>query len=168
MTDVYLIRHGIAAERGTDENDDQRPLTKEGDRKTRQVATRLKQLELQFDQILTSPLIRARQTADILKAVGLSSKLEEFPALAPGGNIDDWMTWYKNWLPTGGKSLALVGHQPDLGNWAELLIWGQTKESLIIKKAGIIGITLSTTSLGNGQLFWLTPPKFLLTGRGEN
>ncbi|HBW57031.1 MAG TPA: phosphohistidine phosphatase SixA [Oscillatoriales bacterium UBA8482] len=163
MTDLYLIRHGIAAERGTYENDDQRPLTPEGDRKTHQIATRLKQLNLQFDHILTSPLIRARQTADILKTVGLSSQVEECAALAPDGNIQDWITWYQTWQSTGGKSLALVGHQPDLGHWAELLIWGQPKGALIVKKAGIIGITLPPTSvIGNSQLFWLTPPRFLL------
>ncbi len=164
MTDLYLIRHGIAAERGTYENDDERPLTKEGDRKTRQVASCLKKLELQFDLILTSPLTRARQTADILKAAGLSSQRSELAALAPDGHIQDWIIWYNTWSSTEGKSLALVGHQPDLGNWAELLIWGTVKESLIVKKAGIIGITLPATDspLGNSQLFWLTPPKFLL------
>ena len=164
MTNLYLIRHGIAAERGTYQNDDQRPLTQEGDRKTRQVANRLKQLNLQFDQILTSPLIRARQTADILKAVGLSPNLEEFAPLAPDGKIEDWISWYKTWQLTGGKSLALVGHEPDLGYWAELLIWGQPKASLIVKKAGIMGINLPVTNpIGNSQLFWLTPPKFLLS-----
>lgn len=164
MTDLYLIRHGIAAEHGTYQNDDERPLTQEGDRKTRKVASRLKELELELGIILTSPLIRARQTAEILKAAGLSQQLEECAALAPDGNIHDWITEYKTWISTASKPLALVGHQPDLGNWAELLIWGQAKEALILKKAGIIGITLPLkgSPLANSQLFWLTPPKFLL------
>lgn len=165
MNDLYLIRHGLAGERGTYENDDERPLTKEGQSKTRKVAIRLKELELQFDRILTSPLIRARQTAEILKSVGLSNQLEECKALAPDGDINDWLTSYNSWISTASKPLALVGHQPDLGNWAELLIWGQSKEVLILKKAGIIGITLPSTGspLANSQLFWLTPPKFLLS-----
>ncbi len=164
MTDLYLIRHGIAAEHGTYENDDERPLTKEGDRKTRKVASRLKALELEFDVILTSPLIRARQTAEILKAAGLSQQLEDCAALAPDGNLNDWVSWYNNWKTTPAKALALVGHQPDLGNWAELLLWGQSRQSLIVKKAGVIGITLPSTGspIGQSQLFWLTPPKFLL------
>ncbi|CAD5927580.1 putative protein sll0400 [Planktothrix tepida] len=165
MTDLYLIRHGIAAEHGTYQNDDERPLTQEGDRKTRKVASRLKELELEFDIILTSPLIRARQTAEILKAAGLSQQLEECAALAPGGNLHDWVSWYNNWKTTSAKAFALVGHQPDLGHWAELLLWGNFQESLIVKKAGVIGITLPSTGspIGQSQLFWLTSPKFLLS-----
>lgn len=165
MNNLYLIRHGIAAERGTYENDDERPLTKEGDRKTRQVARRLKELNLQFDLIFSSPLVRARQTAEILLSEGLSSQIEPCLAIAPDGNLNDWLTEYTNtWSKQEGKHLALVGHQPDLGNWAELLLWGNAKEALIVKKAGVIGITLPTTGspVGNSQLFWLSPPKFLL------
>lgn len=166
MNNLYLIRHGIAAERGTYQNDDERPLTKEGDRKTRQVARRLKELNLQFDLIFSSPLVRAHETASILLSEGLSSQIEECSALAPDGNLDDWLAEYnKTWSQTEDKNLALVGHQPDLGNWAELLLWGNAKEALIVKKAGVIGITLPATGspLGNSQLFWLTPPKFLLS-----
>lgn len=166
MNNLYLIRHGIAAERGTYQNDDQRPLTKEGDRKTRKVARRLKDLNLQFDIIFSSPLVRAHQTADILLSFGLSSTIEDCSALAPDGNLNDWLTQqYKTWSQLDGKNLALVGHQPDLGNWAELLLWGNSKDALIVKKAGVIGITLPATGspLGNSQLFWLTPPKFLLS-----
>ncbi|MFM6189501.1 MAG: phosphohistidine phosphatase SixA [Planktothrix sp.] len=164
MTDLYLIRHGIAAEHGTYQNDDERPLTKEGDRKTRKVADRLKELELEFDVILTSPLIRARQTAEILKAAGLSQQLEECAALAPSGNIHDWVNWYNHWKTKPSKALALVGHQPDLGHWAELLLWGEYRDCLIVKKAGVIGISLSSegSPIGQSQLFWLTPPKFLI------
>lgn len=164
MTDLYLIRHGIAAEQGTDQTDDQRPLTKEGDRKTRKVADRLRELELEFDVILTSPLIRARQTAEILKAAGLSQQLEECAALAPSGNIHDWVNWYNHWKTKPSKALALVGHQPDLGHWAELLLWGEYRDCLIVKKAGVIGISLSSEAspIGQSQLFWLTPPKFLI------
>lgn len=165
MKNLYLIRHGIAAERGTYQNDDERPLTKEGDRKTRQVARRLKELNLQFDVIFSSPLVRARQTAEILLSENLSSTLQDCSALAPEGNLNDWLTEYnRNLSQQSSQQIALVGHQPDLGNWAELLLWGNAKEAFIVKKAGIIGITLPATGspLANSQLFWLTPPKFLL------
>lgn len=164
MTHLYLIRHGIAADRELYEIDEERPLTQEGDRKTRKVAKKLRSLNLKFDIVLSSPLVRARQTADILISVGLSDRTEEFPPLAPEGEINFWLDWYKNWSQTGGESLALVGHQPDLGNWAEMLVWGDVRGALIVKKAGIIGITLPDTGslVGNSQLLWLTPPKFLL------
>ncbi len=165
MTHLYLIRHGIAADRELYEIDEERPLTKEGDRKTRKVAKKLLELNLKFDLVLSSPLLRARQTAEILKSVGLTDQVEEFPPLAPEGEINFWLDWYENWSQTGGKSLALVGHEPDLGYWAEVLIWGNVRGSLIVKKAGVIGITLPETDslVGNSQLLWLTPPKFLLS-----
>lgn len=65
--ELYLIRHGIAAERGTYPKDEERPLTEKGRAKTQKVAQRLYALGLRFDFILTSPLVRARQTAEILK-----------------------------------------------------------------------------------------------------
>ncbi|KKD37993.1 MAG: phosphohistidine phosphatase SixA [Limnoraphis robusta] len=165
MTHLYLIRHGIAAERELYETDEERPLTKEGDRKTRKVAEKLLELNLKFDIVLSSPLLRACQTADILKSVGLTDRVEEFPPLAPEGEINFWLDWYRNWSQTLGESLALVGHEPDLGNWAEVLIWGDVRGGLIVKKAGVIGISLPETGslVGNSQLFWLSPPKFLLS-----
>ncbi|MBE9183801.1 phosphohistidine phosphatase SixA [Microcoleus sp. LEGE 07076] len=161
---LYLFRHGIAAEPEEYETDSERPLTKQGDRKTRKIAQRLYDLEIQFDLILASPLLRAQQTAQILLSVGLSAKITESAALAPSGDIGDWLKWYKQWQETGSRSLVLVGHQPDLGNWAETLLWGRSQDALILKKAGIIGLILPETGspVGRSQMFWLTGPKFLL------
>lgn len=164
MANLYLIRHGIAAERDRYEQDSDRPLTPIGDRKTRQVAQKLYQLGITFDWLLSSPLVRARQTAEILSDQGLSSRVEEFSALSPEGNIQDWLDWYQQTHPADHQNIALVGHQPDLGHWAEMLVWGETREKLIVKKAGVIGIALPESSpiLGNSELFWLSRPKFLL------
>jgi len=161
---LYLVRHGIAAEPEAYDTDSERPLTKEGDRKTRKIAQRLYDLEIQFDLMLSSPLLRATQTAQILLSAGLSSKIEESAALAPSGDIGDWLRWYKQWQETGSRSLALVGHQPDLGNWAETLLWGRSQDALILKKAGAIGLILPETGspVGRSQMFCLLSPKFLL------
>ncbi|MEG4571563.1 phosphohistidine phosphatase SixA [Microcoleus sp. N3A4] len=162
---LYLIRHGIAAAPEEYDTDSERPLTKEGASKTRKVAQRLYELEIQFDLILTSPLLRAAQTAQILQTVGLSSQIEESPALAPSGDIQNWLEWYQQWPARGSRSLAVVGHQPDLGRWAETLLWGTTQDALILKKAGTIGLILPETGspVGRSQMFWLTGPKFLLS-----
>lgn len=180
--ELYLIRHGIAADRKNYGNDEERPLTDKGRRKTKKVAYQLHKLGKQFDLILTSPLVRARQTAEILQAAGLSSQIEESPWLAPDGNIYSWLGWLEKWrYDNGGSShippynrgdgqraafmqLALVGHQPDLGNWAEILVWGNAKEKLVLKKAGVIGLMLPEigTPLGKSQLFLLAAPKWLL------
>lgn len=162
---LYLIRHGIAAAPEEYDTDSERPLTKEGASKTRKIAQRLYQLEIQFDLILTSPLLRAQQTAQILQTVGLSSQIEESATLAPSGDIGKWLDWYKQWQEIGSPSLALVGHQPNLGNWAETLLWARSQDALILKKAGTIGLILPETGspVGRSQMFWLTPPKFLLS-----
>lgn len=163
-TDLYLIRHGLAGEHGTYADDEQRPLTEEGQQKTRQVAKRLQGLGLKFDQILTSPLVRARQTAEILRDVGLGKDLEPSRLLAPEGRLQDWVSWYGQWKASGGTCLALVGHEPNLSTWAEQLVWGEIRHHLVLKKAGVIGLQLPDRGslIGMGELFWLTPPRLLL------
>lgn len=165
MIELYLIRHGIAAERNDYTNDEIRPLTDKGRQKTQQVAQRLDEIGLRFDIILTSPLVRAHQTAEILLNASLSNQMEEFASLAPEGDIKDLINWIsKSRYNRQGSSIALVGHQPDLGNWAETLIWGSANDKLILKKAGIIGLTLpnTETSIGNSEIFLLLSPKWLL------
>jgi phosphohistidine phosphatase len=163
--EVYLIRHGIAAERGTYDRDELRPLTDKGRKKTTEVAKKLHSIGLRFDSILTSPLVRAYQTAEILVQVGLGQHLEKFAPLAPDGNIQDWLSWQAQWERTHQNSkIVLVGHQPDLGNWAELLVWGSVKEKLVVKKAGVIGLQVpeGVTPVGQSELFLLASPKWLI------
>jgi phosphohistidine phosphatase len=162
--ELYLIRHGLAGEHGSYANDAERPLTPEGRQKTRQVAKRLLALDLRFPLILTSPLVRARQTADILLEVGLSQHLEEVSYLSPGGDINAWDDWMQSWEKPEKACLAMVGHEPDLSEWAEKLLWGKPCGALTLKKAGVIGLTLPLegSPFGNSCLFWLTPPRFLL------
>lgn len=159
--EVYLIRHGIAAERGTYADDDARPLVTKGIEKTTQVARRLVELGVNFDVILTSPLVRAQQTAKILLTEKLSDRLEEFDPLAPGGDLNAWLNWYDH---SDAQKVALVGHQPDLGNWTEMLVWGTIKEQIVVKKAGVIGINVPSRDklVGNCQLFLLTAPKWFI------
>jgi phosphohistidine phosphatase len=193
ITELYLIRHGIAGEADSQVNDAERQLTAKGHQKTKVVALRLYEIGVRFDLILTSPLVRSRQTADILYSVGLSSRIEESPYLAPGGDFSAWLSWLEKWRDTPTESLgeltsqrlryphdlklskkgnesqraliqlALVGHQPDLGNWAEILLWGDAKQKIILKKAGVIGLTIpaTTTPVAQSQLFLLTSPKRL-------
>jgi phosphohistidine phosphatase len=164
QTTLYLVRHGLAGEHGSYANDYERPLTEEGQQKTRQVARRLAVLNIEFDLILTSPLVRARQTAEILMDAGLGKQLEEFSPLAPGGKLEDWVKWLPSWKPGKTGCLALVGHEPGLSTWAETLVWGEAKGAIELKKAGVIGLLLPKTGspVGHSQLFWLTPPRFLL------
>ncbi|WP_088893481.1 phosphohistidine phosphatase SixA [Leptolyngbya ohadii] len=166
--ELYIVRHGLAGEHGSYANDNERPLTEEGVRKTRKVAKQLKEFGLKFDLIQTSPLVRAKQTAEILQAIGLGKSLEEFAELAPGGNFEQWINWLQGWGASQearkGNCLAIVGHEPDLSDWAQRLVWGEARQQIVLKKAGVIGIQLPTegSPIGRSELFWLTPPKFLI------
>lgn len=161
---LYLIRHAIAEDSDQYSYDSDRPLTSKGQKRTQQIARRLRTLDLTFDLIQSSPLVRAYQTAEILKSEGLSHNLEKSTNLAPLGDLNQWLAWLENWRQSGGAFLALVGHQPDLGDWAECLVWGETRQTLVLKKAGIIGLTLPASGppVNNSLLFWLTSPKLLL------
>ncbi len=178
ITEVYFIRHGIAEVRTEEKNDEARSLTRKGVAKTQSIAQRLGDLGLQFDTLLTSPWVRAQQTAEILQAAGLASQVQEFLPLCPGGNLADWLIWLEQWQfacthanYTDAEqknlvhtSVALVGHEPDLSQWAQQLVCGQCQDNWTLKKAGIIGLQVPAASraMGQSQLFWLSPPRFLL------
>lgn len=164
MSEIYLIRHGIAAERGTYANDEQRPLIDKGIKKTTQVAQKILATGVKLELILTSPLVRASQTAKILEEVGLSTQTELADFLKPDGNIQQWLEWWQTWQTQKcDRHLALVGHQPDLGNWAEILVYGTIQNQIILKKAGIIGIKPPQigTPIARSTLFLLTSPKWM-------
>ncbi|MBL1210942.1 phosphohistidine phosphatase SixA [Geminocystis sp. GBBB08] len=162
---IYLIRHGIAESRNIEQNDSQRILTSRGITKTQKVAQKLASLEIKFDVIVTSPYIRAKETAIILQQAKLTSHIIEHSTLIPDGNILEWISWLQNSDYKQESSIALVGHQPDLTNWAELMIWGQIHGKLILKKAGIIGLELLDLSnpIGRSELFLLAGPKWITT-----
>lgn len=169
--ELYFFRHGIAVERTESLHDAERSLTLKGQQRTRQVARRLRGLGISFDGILTSPLLRAQQTADILCAEKLlqnktfGDRPQLFPPLAPDGSLEEFLAWLKDWRPdTLEPKLVLVGHQPDLGEWAEAIAFGQKGTHLVLKKAGIIGIHCTTPVQlhHHNELFLLTSPKWLL------
>jgi phosphohistidine phosphatase len=168
---LYLIRHGIAVDLDTIPldstiTDEFRPLTKEGRNKLKQVAEKLQISGLKLDLIITSPLIRAKQTTDLLIDRQLGGHLEISPHLAPTGNLPAWLTEWetrsRNNLPI--SKLALVGHEPNLSQWAELLIFGRIYNQLVLKKGGIIGLKFPNgkIAIGTAQLHCLIPPKYLV------
>ena len=157
------MRHGLATEQGAYMEDGDRPLTALGKKKTEKVSQYLEKLGLRFDLIMTSPLVRAQQTAEILHDQYSSSLLEISSHLSPEGDLPQFLQWLTlNCQPE--TSLIAVGHQPDLGNWAEMLVYGQIREAIVLKKAGIIGLELPDTgeAIAHSQIFWLTSPKLLV------
>jgi len=138
---LLLLRHGIAEERSEDREDADRALTPAGRRRTREVLDRAVLLGLGVERLIASPLLRARQTAELAVAAGLAPSLELASALAPGG---DPMPLLAPWLdaavlPAASEarlSLALVGHEPDLGDLVAALL-GAPPGSVPLRKAGI-------------------------------
>ncbi|MFM9103641.1 MAG: SixA phosphatase family protein [Cyanobium sp.] len=107
--ELLLLRHGIAEERSPDRPDAQRALTAAGRQRTAAVLERLLELDLRCQQLLSSPLLRARQTAELAVAAGLAPELQLVEGLAPAGDPWPLLRW-----PAGVHRLALVGHEPDL------------------------------------------------------
>ena len=160
MTELYLVRHGIAAERGKEWPDDsKRPLTHKGIARMREIAGGLKDLDVRFDLILTSPLVRARQTADLLnEGLGGNTPLEETPLLAPGGARADLLEYLRSKKKAG--RIALVGHEPDLGQLAAFLIGARAP--LTFKKGGVCRIDFGKfPPVPPGNLAWFALPKML-------
>jgi phosphohistidine phosphatase len=166
---LYFIRHGLAVERNDTDPDCDRTLTEEGKAKTKQVAKRLYELGLRFQAIHTSPFIRARQTSEIF---GIVFDIEPeiltdlAPQSNPGQNFDQWLDRLLQWRLTHpeASSLGIIGHEPDLSTWAEMLLWGGTRDALVLKKAGIIGLSLPDhqSPIGESFLFLLLPPKLIV------
>jgi phosphohistidine phosphatase len=157
---VYLIRHGLAAERGKDWPDDsKRPLTPEGLVSLRKEARALNKLDVTFDQIISSPLVRTRQTADVF-----SEELKGHPevvlsdALAPAGTPAAVIQEIGKHVRKA--RLALVGHEPNLGELAGELIGARA--ALEFKKGGICRIDFEVLPpKGTGRLRWFVTPKML-------
>jgi phosphohistidine phosphatase len=162
--ELYLVRHGLAGEAVPDRDDRVRPLTRAGVGRTRAVAKRLVALGVRFDVLLTSPLLRARQTAELLHAVGLGPRPTDASFLAPGGDLEAWVHWFEARRRRRQQSLALVGHMPELADWAERLLFGKARQRLVLKKAGVIGLTLPSqgSPLARSSLFLLVPPRYLV------
>lgn len=157
---LYLVRHAVAEDRGDDWPDDaKRPLTSKGAAKMREVVAGLAALEPQIEDVLTSPLVRAKQTADLLlEGLKPAPRLSIVPALAPGGSpaqIAEALMGH-----VGAESLALVGHEPGLGELAAWLVGAKT--AFAFKKGGICRIDVQKLPPnGAGQLVWLVTPKML-------
>lgn len=163
--ELLLLRHGIAEERRADLVDGRRSLTPEGRQRTDAVLQRLLELGLACDLLLSSPYTRARQTAELARLAGLAPDLELAAALAPEG--ESWsllQLWLADTSPRPGwRRLALVGHEPDLGQLAARLI-GAPAGAITLKKAGVALVALPQDGSA-ARLKLLLSPRSLLAGR---
>jgi len=154
---LILLRHGIAVDRSTGLADADRPLTDVGVKKTRRAMAGLAQLIDRPDIILTSPKLRAAQTAQIA-ATALTTSVLSLDVLASGGaqQVIDELSRRDD------ERVVAVGHEPTFSEIVELLCFGQTTSSVELKKAGCACLqTHGKVLVGHGSLQWLVTPKML-------
>ena len=158
--ELYLIRHGVAEERGEKYPDDsKRPLTSQGISRLRKEARGLDAFGITFDQIITSPLVRTRQTADVFAEV-LKGKppVALADALAPAGTATAVLQELGKHMRK--ERIALVGHEPNIGELAARLIGARAP--LEFRKGAICRIDFEVfPPKGTGQLQWFLPPRVL-------
>jgi phosphohistidine phosphatase len=158
--ELYFIRHGLAEERGDAwPDDDKRPLTDEGMSRMRKAVRGLSRVGVSVEVVLTSPLVRARQTAEIVAAeLDPRPSLVNLDSLAPAGSYTAVITDLEQ---HGRKSrIALVGHEPMLGEIAARLIG--SRHPIEFKKGGVCRIDVDALPpAGPGDLRWMLTPKIL-------
>lgn len=158
---LVLFRHGPAGTslpaRGPE--DDKRPLTPRGVEKTRRAALGLARALDTDPHIYSSPLVRAKETADLLAATYVPMQhVEIMEALVPGQPMEEILARIAE---IANGTVVLVGHEPGLGHLAGLLITGR-QMTFPLKKAGACGIELSDKiAPGQGELKFLATPRML-------
>ncbi|MBY0360090.1 MAG: phosphohistidine phosphatase SixA [Candidatus Obscuribacterales bacterium] len=157
----YLVRHGVAVDRidGDIKNDFQRPLTPDGRHESELVASGLKKLGVKPDVLITSPLVRARQTCEVFAEV-LNYKNEPLicEALAPGGSISDIYKMAK--VYQSANEYMFFGHEPDMMRFAQTLLWSSPELEIPFKKSGVCRIDVADIPpTMPGVLKWFITPK---------
>jgi len=155
---LYFLRHGQAGLHEEWKGDDGlRPLTKQGMKSMVKSADLFADLKLGLDLIVTSPLARAFQTADIVAdRLKLSEQLIQDERLSPGFGIEDLARILQDHAQA--KALMLVGHEPDFSLTIGALIGGGR---VVCKKGGLARVDIISTDPLQGELVWLVPPKLM-------
>jgi phosphohistidine phosphatase len=163
--ELFVIRHAIAEPLGKENefSDEKRALTAEGGNRMREVVKGLVKLGVEFDLILTSPLVRAVETAEIVcTAAGLAKKdIKQSGNLAPGASAEHLFAEIKGLA--GVEAIALIGHQPDLGGLISRIIQSDAGAiSIQLKKGSVccLNVTETVPTL-RGDLVWLLTPRQL-------
>jgi phosphohistidine phosphatase len=167
---LYLLRHGIAVDPSAPDfaKDAERPLTPKGRRRLLQIAMAMGVLKLSFDLILSSPYVRAQQTAEIVaQALKRRKKLKFTDELTPGGDPKSLIRQLNELRPKP-EDVLLVGHEPYLSKFIALLTAGNTGMAVDLKKGGLC--KLETDSLRYARcatLEFLLAPRLmaLMTGK---
>jgi phosphohistidine phosphatase len=158
--ELYLVRHAVAEERGDEWPDDaKRPLSDDGASRMRKAARGLDRLGVTLDVVVTSPLVRARQTAELVAgAMNPKPPIVAAESLAPGGTYQEIIADLEK--QARRTRIAIVGHEPGIGEFASRLIG--SRHSIEFKKGAICRIDVDALPpSGPGDLRWFMTTKIL-------
>jgi phosphohistidine phosphatase len=157
--ELYFLRHALAVERGDPKykDDSLRPLTEPGREKMRRAALGMQALGLKFDAVLSSPYLRARQTAEIVSQVYKMKKRELHLTdnLLPPASIKGLLQEVHAQFPQS-KNVLLVGHEPHLTTMISVLLTSNKHLPIDFKKGGLCCLTLDQPT--GVSLNWLLTP----------
>ena len=155
--EIYVMRHAAARPPGSGpwRGDRERPLSPEGKASMKSAAAGLARAGVRFDRILSSPLVRAVQTARIVAEIaGGGTEIVETDQLAPGVNPQALLRSLGD--PPNACSILLVGHEPDVGTLVETLAGARGAGHLSFNPGTMVRIDIDDPSLpGSGSLVWI-------------
>jgi phosphohistidine phosphatase len=160
---LYLLRHGDAGEAGDPRyKDNERPLTPKGIQRTKQLAHVLREMEITIDAVLTSPLTRAKETAEIVvHGLKLAGEARISEHLVPSGSMEE-LVHQVNTIRPMPKSVMLVGHEPYMSGFVSLLCTGGPGLPIVFKKGALCRLDLQVLSCGKcAALDWLLQPRVI-------
>jgi phosphohistidine phosphatase len=158
---LLIIRHGIAEERDvfatTGRPDDERPLTPQGERRMQRNARGLRRTAPRISTLVASPLVRAQQTADIVREVYGLADVECLDSLSPDQHPRSLLTWLGR--QPKDATVAVVGHDPHLGKLATWCLAGVAEQMVMLKKGGAALVEFEgKPAAKKGRLLWLLTP----------
>ena len=163
---LLLIRNGKTEDREcfarSGHAEDLRPLSQEGRRDLRRAAGGLAKVVGELDRLVSSPLVRAIETAAIFAKSFPKTKSTEASELRPGGRIERAVKWVESC--SAAESIGLVGHEPQLGRLASILMCGKSdpRTMVAIKRGGMCLLEFpGKASAGQATLRWLLTPRQL-------
>lgn len=163
---LYILRHGIAEDAPAEGDDGARKLTPKGREKMRDAAEGMRNFGLKFDAILTSPLARATESAEIVAAAYANTPPPQvMPALATGVPPAEALAALRGFAKL--KHVMIVGHEPQLSAVAAMAMTGSPEGAVLeLKKGGCIALHVpARPDRGGAELMWMLTPRQLRTLR---
>ena len=166
--EIYLIRHAIAEEREDwNKPDELRPLTPQGEKKMQRIARGLRALDVELSHLYSSPLVRAVQTAEIVRRALKIDSIVQTEAMLPGASPQSLLS-VLNELPADA-TVGFVGHEPHLGYLLSFLLSGQRASFAAFKKAGVACLEADKPAeAGKFALRWMLEPNHLVAIGGND